>query len=54
MMYKLTPRDLAYWDEFNHRFRTDAGEYELLVGASSADIRASTRAVLAKTEFFAD
>ena len=51
---RITPRDLAYWDEFNHRFRTDAGEYELLVGASSADIRASTRAVLAKTEFFAD
>ena len=34
----LTPRDLAYWDEFESRFRADAGEYEVLVGTSARDI----------------
>ena len=51
---KLSPRDLAYWDEFNHRFRTDAGDYDLLIGSSSADIRARLRIRIDKTEFFAD
>lgn len=51
---KLSPRDLAYWDEFNHRFRVDAGDYDLLIGSSSADIRASVRATVGRTEFFAD
>ena len=35
----LSLRDLAYWDEFAHCFRTDPGEYSLLVGVSSSDIR---------------
>ena len=51
---KLSPRDLAYWDEFNHRFRVDAGDYDLLIGSSSADVRASVRATVGRTEFFAD
>ena len=35
----ITPRDLAYWDVEGHCFRADRGRYELLVGASAADIR---------------
>ncbi len=37
-------RDLAYWDEFNHAFRVDAGEVTFLVGSSSADIRGRAKA----------
>ncbi len=50
----LTPRDLAYWDSFLHRFRADAGEYELLIGSSSADIRARSRIAMHDDEIFAD
>ena len=50
----ISLRDLAYWDEFNHSFRTDAGEYEILVGASSADIRCKARVKVDDTRFFAD
>ena len=31
-------RDLAYFDELDHRFVTDEGVYELLVGTSSRNI----------------
>ena len=51
---ELTPRDLAYWDEFAHRFRTDAGRYEVLVGASSADIRGQASIRIDRDETFAD
>lgn len=54
LVFRLAPRDLAYWDEFLHRFRTDAGTYELLVGASSADIKGRVRVTVAQTETFAD
>lgn len=47
-------RDLAYWDEFTHRFRCDAGEVELLVGSSSADIRGKATVVIPKDIVFAD
>jgi beta-glucosidase len=30
-----------YWDVGTHGWRSDPGSYELLVGASSRDIRAS-------------
>ena len=39
----VTARDLAYWDDFMHRFRTEAGPVEILTGASSADIRGRVR-----------
>ena len=52
--HRFEPRDLAYWDSFAHRFRTDAGAYEVQVGASSADIRGKTLLRLADTQFFAD
>ncbi len=51
---RLSARDLAYWDDFAHRFRADAGDYEILIGASSADIRARTRFRLNETLVFAD
>ena len=50
----LTVRDLAYWDDFSNRFRTDAGDYDILIGASSADIRCRARVTVEKTAFFAD
>lgn len=35
----LKPEDFAYFDEQIHGFVADAGDYEILVGASSEDIR---------------
>ena len=35
----LTQEDFAYFDESLHKFVTDAGDYEILVGASCEDIR---------------
>lgn len=39
--FALTPRDFAYYDVFSAGFRTDPGEYAVLVGSSSADIRSA-------------
>ena len=50
----ISPRDLAYWDEFAHCFRTDAGVYEVLVGASSADIRGKATIRIDRDQTFAD
>ena len=48
----ITLRDLARFDELDHRFVTDAGRYELLVGTSSRDIRGrKTVAVDGETRF---
>ena len=46
--HTFEPRDLAYWDNFAHRFRVDAGDYEVHVGSSSADLR--SKAILRITE----
>jgi beta-glucosidase len=35
----LEPRAFAYWDDGRKQWAVDAGSYEILVGASSADIR---------------
>lgn len=35
----LKQKDFAYFDEQLHKFITDAGDYEILVGASCTDIR---------------
>ena len=32
---RVTPRDLAYYDVLSHRWRADAGQYELRVGSDS-------------------
>jgi beta-glucosidase len=37
--FTLSPEKLAFYDEAKHAFVTDPGTYELMVGASSADIR---------------
>jgi len=36
----VTPRDLAYYDDFLHCFKADAGRYDLLVGSSVDSVRA--------------
>ena len=38
--FTLKARDLAHWDVTNHAWRLDTGAFEILVGSSSADIRA--------------
>ena len=35
----LKGEDLAYWDERNHAFRVEPGKVEIMIGASSQDIR---------------
>ena len=52
--FSVSSRDLAYWDEFAHCFRTDAGDYEILVGASSADIRGKAVVHIDRDQVFAD
>jgi beta-glucosidase len=37
--FKVTNRDLAYWNTTNKAFTVDAGSYEILIGSTSADIR---------------
>jgi len=38
--FTLPGSKLAFWDEKTHGFVTERGAYELLIGSSSADIRA--------------
>lgn len=40
--FTLPAAKLAFWDEKTHAFLVEPGSFELLVGASSADIRAKT------------
>jgi hypothetical protein len=37
--FKLAKRDLAYWNTTNKAYTVDNGNYEILIGSSSADIR---------------
>lgn len=46
--FRVTPRDLAYWDVVPHGWRTDPGAYELQLGVSSADIRGKAEARVAE------
>jgi beta-glucosidase len=39
----LDPRALAYWHEAEHAWVAEAGEFEVLLGSSSADIRARAK-----------
>ncbi|MES2200634.1 MAG: glycoside hydrolase family 3 C-terminal domain-containing protein [candidate division FCPU426 bacterium] len=39
--FVLTAPDLAYWDEKSSRWRLDPGKVQIMLGASSADIRQS-------------
>ena len=37
--FKLNTADLGFWNESEKAFKTDPGEYEIQIGASSGDIR---------------
>jgi beta-glucosidase len=41
--FPLAAARLAYWDETTHGFVVDPGAFDVLIGASSADIRLQTR-----------
>lgn len=41
--FSFATSELSHWDSSSHQFKTDIGEHELRVGASSADIRGTTR-----------
>ncbi len=41
VQFSLAPRDLSYWDVDDHVWVEDPGEFEVMIGASSRDIRAS-------------
>jgi beta-glucosidase len=44
----LDPRSFAYFDEASGKWHADAGEFEVLVGRSSADVALSGKLTLAK------
>jgi beta-glucosidase len=48
----LDRRALAYWDETQHAWVAEAGAFEVLVGASSQDIRARADFQLTETSVF--
>ena len=54
VVVKIAPRDLAYWDSIRHRFRTDAGRYDFLIGSNSRDIRSRISVDVDKDTVFAD
>ena len=41
--FKLAVQDLSFWDAAKKSFVVEPGEFEIQVGASSADIRARSR-----------
>lgn len=47
--FTLEMRSLAYFDEAQNAWVAEVGEYEVLVGAASDDVRARTRFTLTKT-----
>ena len=50
----VTARDLAYWDEFTHRFTTDAGTYDFNLGSTSVDLRGKVSVTVDRDQVFAD
>ncbi|MGI8794531.1 MAG: fibronectin type III-like domain-contianing protein, partial [Acidimicrobiales bacterium] len=44
--FGLEPRAFAYWDPGVQGWRVEPGEFDILVGASSAEIRAKARVVV--------
>jgi len=46
--FTLSAGQLAYWDETSHSFEVEPGDFEILVGASSADIRAKTKVTVVR------
>jgi beta-glucosidase len=47
---ELDARSFSYWDTPSRQWRADAGDYEVLVGSSSADTPLEARITLAKTQ----
>jgi beta-glucosidase len=50
--FSLTRDALVYYDDASHEWVAEAGTFEVLVGSSSRDIRASGMFVLTKTSRF--
>ncbi len=50
--FRITPRDMAYWDAFASCFRSDAGKYTILIGGSSVDIQCFANITLAEGKEF--
>ena len=48
----LAREAFAYWDDLKHAWVAEAGEFEVLVGSSSTDIRARASTELAQTTVF--
>jgi beta-glucosidase len=46
--FTLPAEQLAYWDETLHAFQVEPGVFEILVGASSADIRVKGKFTVAR------
>lgn len=44
----LPAEKLAFWDERTHAFQVEPGAFDVVMGASSADIRATTRLTVTK------
>ena len=51
---QLDKTAFAYWDSKKHNWRADAGDYDILVGSSSRDIRLKRRVHLARTISWSD
>jgi beta-glucosidase len=49
VILSLTRDTLAYYDDLTHEWIAEAGEFEVLIGASSQDIRASATFTLTDT-----
>ena len=43
LTFTLPASELAYWDESTHAFVVNPGAFDILVGASSDDIRETAR-----------
>jgi len=50
--FTLDRQSLAYWDDAEHAWVAEAGDFEVLIGASSADIRARAPFRLTETVAF--
>ena len=46
LIFNLSERDLAYWDESGKNWSVEPAEYRILVGSSSEDIRLENSAWL--------
>jgi beta-glucosidase len=44
--FTLTERDLSFWDTTRHGWLAEPGEFTIMVGASSDDIRLQTTITL--------